>query len=121
MEPFLALVLSSDPGPLSTTKKVLEEHGVTVRTAGSLAAANQLIKTTKLDLAIFDADIPGALDLGGSCSPVANPKIIFALVRNSTVSEKILITWLDSVLPCAIEAIPRAAARHERSLVEMQT
>jgi len=86
MEPLLALLLSADPGPLAITQKVLEGYGVTVKVAGSIAAANQLIKTTKFDLGVYDNDVPGALDMAGGCSPIANPKMIFGLMRNTTLN-----------------------------------
>lgn len=87
MEPLSALLLSTDPGARGTTEKVLEEYGVTIKVAGSVAAASQLIKNTKFDLAIYDNDVPGALDLAAGRSPIANPKLVFALVRNTNRSE----------------------------------
>src|ERR1043166_5382437 len=50
MEPFTALLLSTDPGPLSTTEKILEEYGVCIRVAGSVTAASQLVKSVRFDL-----------------------------------------------------------------------
>ena len=85
MEPLFALLLSADPGPLAITQKVLEAHGVIVKISGSIAAANQLIRTTKFDLGVYDNDLPGALDLAGGGPAVANPKMIFGLMRNSTL------------------------------------
>jgi CheY-like chemotaxis protein len=85
MEPLFALLLSTDPGPLGTTQKVLEGYGVTVKVAGSIAAASQLIKTTKFDLGVYDNDVPGALDLAGGGSLVANPRMIFGLMRSNTL------------------------------------
>jgi DNA-binding response OmpR family regulator len=87
MEPLTALLLSTDPGPRGTTEKVLEEYGFSVKVAGSVAAASQLIKSTKFDLAIYDNDVPGALDLAAGRSPLANPKLVFALVRNTNRNE----------------------------------
>jgi DNA-binding response OmpR family regulator len=86
MEPLLALLLSTDSGSLSVVRKVLEGHRVVVRVASSPAAANQLIKTTKFDLGIYDDDVPGALDLLEGRSAIANPKMIFVLVRCATLN-----------------------------------
>jgi CheY-like chemotaxis protein len=86
MEPFFALVVSADPGPLNVTHKVLEEHGVNVRVVASAQAAEQLIKTTKFDLGIFDHDLPGALDLARGHESL-NPKMVFALLRGAQVKE----------------------------------
>ncbi len=87
MEPFTALLLSTDPGSRSTTQRILDEYGVSIKVAGSVADASQLIKNTKFDLAIYDNDVPGALDLAAGRSPIANPKMVFALVRNTNRNE----------------------------------
>src|ERR1700729_2874044 len=86
MEPFFALVVSADPGPLSVTHKVLEEHGVNVKVVASAQAAEQAIKTTKFDLGIFDHDLPGVLDLARGHESL-NPKMVFALLRGAQVRE----------------------------------
>src|ERR1041385_3174230 len=88
MEPLFALLLSTEPDSLGTAQRVLEGYGVTVKVAGSIAAANQLIKTTKFDLGVYDNDIPGALDLAGGGSVVGTPGMIFGLMRNETRSEE---------------------------------
>jgi len=87
MEVFSALLLCTEPGPLSVVQKTLEEYSVSVRAVSSAAAAVQLIKTNKFDLGVYDADIAGALDLVGGRSPLANPKMIFALVQGNRLSE----------------------------------
>ncbi|HZU33595.1 MAG TPA: PilZ domain-containing protein [Candidatus Angelobacter sp.] len=93
MEPFSALLVCNDPTPLSITQKVLEDHGITVKAANSASTAGQLLKSFKFDLAIYDHDIPGALDLATeagkspTAAPAANPKMVFAMVRSTTVSE----------------------------------
>jgi hypothetical protein len=56
---------------------------VSIRLADSVAAARQMVKTSKFDLAIYDHDVPGALDLADGRSPLANPKLVFVLVRNT--------------------------------------
>ncbi len=61
MEPFSALVVCSDPGPLGVMHKVLEENGVNVKLAATAAAAGQLMKPGKFDLVILDNDVPEAL------------------------------------------------------------
>jgi DNA-binding response OmpR family regulator len=86
MEPFLALLVSADRGPLNITQKVLEEYGVNVKVVASAQAAEQLIKTTKFDLGIFDHDLPGALDLT-RVQKNLNPKMVFALLRGEHVKD----------------------------------
>jgi DNA-binding response OmpR family regulator len=87
MEPFLALVLSADPGPLAVVQKILEEHGVSVRPVGSVQTAEPLIKTIKFDLGVFDHDLPGALNLVSGRATSANPKTVFALLRSAQLKE----------------------------------
>jgi CheY-like chemotaxis protein/Tfp pilus assembly protein PilZ len=86
MEPFFALVVSADPGPLNVTHKVLEEHGVNIKVVASAQAAEQVIKTTKFDLGIFDHDLPGVLDLARGRESL-NPKMVFALLRSGQVKD----------------------------------
>ena len=87
MEPFSALLLSSDPATVTTTQKILEDNGVSVKRVESALAAEQLIKTAKFDLGILDHDLPGALSLAAARSTFANPKMIFALLRANQVKE----------------------------------
>jgi len=80
MEMLSALLVCGDAGTLSVTQKVLEEYGMSVRVAPSAPAADLLMKRTRFDLAVFDSDVPGAMQLA---APDANhtPKMIFGLVR----------------------------------------
>jgi hypothetical protein len=87
MEAFSALLLCTDSGAMGIVHKTLEEYGVSSRIVDSIPAANQSIKTTKFDLGVYDSDIPGALELAAGRSPIANPKMIFALVRTTTLHE----------------------------------
>jgi CheY-like chemotaxis protein len=80
MEPFSALLLSNDSAALAITQKVLEEYGVTVKTAGSASAAEHLLKTAKFDLGVFDYELPDVLNLAVARSTYANPKMVFALL-----------------------------------------
>jgi CheY-like chemotaxis protein len=63
MEPFSALLLSADRGPIAVIQKTLEEYGVNVKIVATAEAAEQLIKTTKFDLGVFDLDLPEAMNL----------------------------------------------------------
>lgn len=84
MESFSALLLCNDPVSLGISQRVLEEYGFSVKTPGAAIAAEQLLKSSKFDLAIYDNDIPCAMDLAlPSRSPNA-PRIVFAMVRNAT-------------------------------------
>ena len=87
MEPFFALLVSADPGSLTIVQRVLEEHGVNVKIVGSAQAAEPLINTIKFDLGIFDHDLPEALNLALKRGVSANPKMIFALLRNTQIKD----------------------------------
>jgi CheY-like chemotaxis protein len=87
MNPFSALLLSADPGPLTVTQKILEEYGVSVKIVGSATEAAQLIKTTRFDLGIFDHDVPQALNLAAGRAADANPKMVFALFRAAALHD----------------------------------
>lgn len=80
MEMLSALLLCGDMGTLGVTQKVLEEYGMSVRVAPSAPAADQLMQRTRFDLAVFDSDVPGAMQLAAPDSSHA-PKMIFGLVR----------------------------------------
>jgi len=86
MEPFAALLVCTDPGSLAITQKILEEYGITVKLAATSSAAQELIKTHKFDLAVYDTDVPGALELCPQ-RPVFNaPKMVFAMARKANLS-----------------------------------
>jgi CheY-like chemotaxis protein len=87
MEPFLALLVSADPGPLAVTQKVLEEYGVNIKVVESAQAAEKLIKTTKFDLGIFDHDVPEALNLAAKRGAGFNPQMVFALLRSAHLND----------------------------------
>jgi DNA-binding response OmpR family regulator len=87
MEPFLALLVSTDSGPVNVTQKILEEHGVSVKVVVSVSAAEQLIRTTKFDLGVFDHDVPDALNLAVWRGASTNPKMVFAMVRGANLNE----------------------------------
>lgn len=87
MEPFSALLLSVDPVSLATVKKILEEHGISVKAVATVQAAEQLIRTIKFDLGVFDYDVPEALNVAAGRVPRGNPKMVFALLRASHLKD----------------------------------
>ena len=84
MEPFSALVVCIDPGPIGVIQRVLEEHAVSIRVAATVPAANHLMKPSKFDMAVLDNDVPGALELAAFRD---GPKMIIALVCVGKESE----------------------------------
>jgi CheY-like chemotaxis protein len=57
---FSALILLPEEQSLGTVKRVLEGFGINVYPAISVMEAEQLLRTTRLDLAICDFDVPHA-------------------------------------------------------------
>jgi CheY-like chemotaxis protein len=86
MDSYSALLVSNDPGTLSITQRVLEEYGFHVNRMTTAAAAEQALRSVRFDLAIYDNDVPGALQLAGGNSTVA-ARMAFALMRRQTVKE----------------------------------
>jgi DNA-binding response OmpR family regulator len=80
MELLSAVLLCGDSGTLAVARKVLEEHGVTVKVSANTSLADQLMKRTRFDLAVLDCDVPGAMQLA-SPETIYAPKMIFGLVR----------------------------------------
>jgi len=68
-------------------QRVLEEHGVSVKVAATVPAADHLMKPSKFDMAILDCDVPGALELAPLKVAITTPKMIFAIVRGVKESE----------------------------------
>src|SRR5689334_9054963 len=87
MEPFSALLLCTDPGPLTITQKILEEYGVSVTVAATAPAAGDLMKNSKFDLAVYDADVQGAMDLAPARQSISAPKMVFVLARSTTLND----------------------------------
>src|SRR5713226_3519465 len=86
MEPLSALLLSNDAGVLGLTHKIFDEYGFDVNVVTTASAAGELIQRTFFDLAIYDHDVPGAMDLAGKKFP-GSPRIVFAMVRRDKCLE----------------------------------
>lgn len=87
MEQFSALLVSNDPGALGITQRVLEEYGFVIKIAATAKAAEEAIKSAKFDLAVYDNDVAGAIQLAGAGASIIAPKMIFGMMRNGTVAE----------------------------------
>jgi hypothetical protein len=57
---FSALLLSGNVLPLEAVKKAFDEYGVEIHVAHTAEEADQLVKGSRVDLAICDYDVPGA-------------------------------------------------------------
>ncbi len=80
MESLSALLLSNDAGVLGLTNKIFDDYGFDVNVVTTAVAADELIRRSFFDLAIYDNDVPGALDLASKKTP-GSPRVVFAMVR----------------------------------------
>jgi CheY-like chemotaxis protein len=60
---FSALLLMPEEASLSMAKRVLESFGIGVQTVSSIFEAEKMLRSSRLDLAICDFDLPRAADL----------------------------------------------------------
>jgi hypothetical protein len=60
---FSALLLLPEAGPARMAQKVLEDHGILTFSAASVPDAAQLMRGRRIDLVIFDGDLPWANQL----------------------------------------------------------
>lgn len=87
MEQFSALVICNDPNVVGMANKAMEEHGMAVRVAQTATAADQMLQKNRFDLALFDNDVPGAMQLAGADREGNFPKMVFAIVQRAKAVE----------------------------------
>ncbi|SRR5258707_2863448 len=87
MEPFSALLLCADPVALGEVHKVLQEYDFRVTVAATALAADREMENTRFDLAVYDNDIPGAIQLTGRKVSAKVPKMVFAIMPSATAAE----------------------------------
>ncbi|HWX55901.1 MAG TPA: PilZ domain-containing protein [Verrucomicrobiae bacterium] len=80
MENLSALVLSNDAGVVGLTNRVFDDYGFDVNVVHTASAARDLIKRGSVDLAVYDNDVDGAMDLVANKAN-GNPRMVFAMVR----------------------------------------
>lgn len=81
-----ALVLSDQPDAFLMTS-VLESHGFRVSKAMDVQSAERLCRTHRFDLAIYDQNVSGALELAGINSPLSRPRVAVGLVPAMQIRE----------------------------------
>jgi DNA-binding response OmpR family regulator len=87
MEQFSALVICNDPSMVGMAHKALEEQGMAVKVAQTATAADLLLQKNRFDLALFDNDVPGAMQLAGAEEQGNFPKMVFAMVQRAKAVE----------------------------------
>jgi DNA-binding response OmpR family regulator len=86
MDAFSAVVVSNDRVARGVVQKVLEDHSFEVETCDAVGGVDQILRTKRFDLAIYDNDVAGAMQLAAGKSTYL-PKMAFALVRSGTVAD----------------------------------
>jgi CheY-like chemotaxis protein len=78
--PLSALVLAhSDQAVL--VERILGSHGFIVACAPTVSAAEQLCAHQRFDLAVYDQDVKGALELAVARRPPSQPRVVIGLMR----------------------------------------
>src|SRR5258707_11983747 len=86
MESLSGLLLSNDAGVLGMTNKIFDDYGFDVHVVTSAKAAEELVRLNFFDLAIFDQDVPGAMEMAREKSP-GSPRVVLGMVRRDKCLE----------------------------------
>ena len=83
---FSALLVSGDASVVSAASRILGEQGFAIQSAATAPAAHELTRRNRFDLALYDQDTPGALELAAQSYPCL-PTIVIAMLRTPKISE----------------------------------
>ena len=83
MEQISVLLLSNDAAVLGMTNKIFDDYGFSVNVVRSVPEANALIKRNTFDLAVYDNDVPGALNLAPQRATGSTPHVVFGMVNRT--------------------------------------
>ncbi|HWZ46000.1 MAG TPA: PilZ domain-containing protein [Candidatus Saccharimonadales bacterium] len=107
-----ALLLSNDTAVLRDSQRILSGYNFIVRTVATASAAAGLISSGQFDLAVYDGEIPGAIDLASQTGPGA-PGVVFAILDGrhpAMIAGKRIHFSLPKPLPSALFARSMKAA-----------
>jgi CheY-like chemotaxis protein len=95
MQALSALLLSNDTAVLRVSNRILDDYHFSVKAVSSAPAAADLIGCSRFDLAVYDQDTPGAIELA-SRTAVGAPGVVFATIGDSktaaTTGKRIHVT-----------------------------
>jgi len=112
MQRLSALLLSNDTAVLRASQRLLAGYNFSVQTATTASAASGLIRSGQFDLAVYDEEIPGAMDMASQKGPGA-PGVVFVILagRNpAMIAGKRIHFSLPKPLPPALFARSMKAA-----------
>lgn len=87
MEPFSAVLVSNDVAAANITGRVFDDYDVKVDVAKTALEMAKLMEQHRYDLAVYDQDVPGAVELVSSTWPRNRPRLVMALARNHNVND----------------------------------
>ena len=85
--PLTALLSSGDDAVTSLCGRILQANGFDATIALSAESAAARCRRTRFDLAIYDQDCPGVLDLAGSRMPLSAPRVVIGLLAAAKMKE----------------------------------
>ncbi|MBZ5531994.1 MAG: PilZ domain-containing protein [Acidobacteriia bacterium] len=85
--PLTALLSSEDRAIQSLCGRLLESNGFNVTLAANAEMAARLCGNATFDLAIYDQDCSGVLELAGSRMPMRPPRIVIGLIGSGKMNE----------------------------------
>jgi CheY-like chemotaxis protein len=80
MQSLSALLLSDDTSALCLTERILAEYNFDVIRATTVHEADDLIRRRRFDLAVYDHDMPGAIDLASTETQQSSPRVVFLML-----------------------------------------
>ena len=94
--PTLSALLLSNNADAIQINRVLESSGLKVTTAVDVIVAERLCKGERFDLAVYDRDVSGAMELASIRSP-SRPRVTVGLLPSTEVNE-IAVTRLNFIV-----------------------
>jgi CheY-like chemotaxis protein len=85
--PLTALLSSQDLAIMSLCGRILESNGFNVTVASNAEMAARLCRSARFDLAIYDQDCSGALELAGARMPMRAPRVVIGLIGPGKMNE----------------------------------
>lgn len=86
MQSLSALLLSNDNSALRITNSILSEYTFNIEAVTTAPVAQRLIRRKVFDLAVYDQDTVGAIDLAASQAATGAPRVVVAMLGGPGVN-----------------------------------